>query len=288
MITFSLHDVNVPRRAKSYYIAVASAWDCYLVLSSLPLDYSDHIKMSFFSHVEIRTSFTDRTPFRPVYSYSEPLGDRCHDYGVVSPAPRQCWSVEQRLTLWLLRERYDLAWADIKSIFDALFKHELASTKGPSTAALRAMHYRLLQENYNFSGSWISLRQAIKSKAKALDICLNNEDFFTEDIRKLTSESILESQVDSGNESDSTLLGDDYDFGNTPSKHSKNPPQTRRLKIPSLQTPLIREKQIRRFREKEVPMLGFRTLYVTPSIRFWLLLGLCLIFRSKFYLYRVL
>ena len=200
--------------------------------------------MSLFSHVEIPTAHTS-------IMTSE------QDYTAITPPRTHVWTEEHRLTLYLLREKYNISWGDIRLLFKALFEPELSSISGPSTAAFATMHYRLMKNDFYFSGSWLSLRKEIEFKARELGIVLKPSDSLNRDCNPETSKRSSKFDLNYDSDTDGTLLGDDFDMSQTPSK-STNRPRYANLETP-LSTPISTQgKQRQRAAKKNIPRLAFR------------------------------
>ena len=200
--------------------------------------------MSFFSHVEIPTAHTSTMT-------SE------QDYTAVTSPRTHVWTEEHRLTLCLLRKTYNLSWGHIRLLFKAIFDHEFYSISGPSTAAFASMHYRLMKNDFCFSGSWLSLRKEIEFKARELGVVLKFSDSLNRDCNPETSKRSSEFDLNHDSDTDGTLLGDDFDMSQTPSK-STNRPRYANLDI-ALSTPIsTQSKQRQRAAKKELPRLAFR------------------------------
>ena len=204
--------------------------------------------MSVFSHVEIPAAH--KTIVR-----SQQLLNEEQDYTAVTPPRPHSWTLEHKLTLWLLRERYHLSWGDIRLLFKALYQHEFSSLSGPSTAAFASRFYQLLKDGFNFSGSWLSLRQAIESKARELTITLRC-DTPDRDFHEGAPERFSNSDLDHDSDTDGTLLGDDPDM-ETPSR-STNRPRNGKLVIPLCTSISTQSRQKQRTANKKIPRLAFR------------------------------
>lgn len=211
-----------------------------------------------FSHVEIPfTGFA--TPIHR--DRRQENTDPCRDYSAVTPMPTHRWTTEQKTVLYLLKDRFKNGWADIKVLFDELFRPEFYSRSGPSKLALRSMHDTLRRIEWTPTGSWKLLCAALEAKAAEIGMELIKEDKSVQQGR--TNEwhdSLSDGPLDTGDESDSTLLGDEYEsLDNTPSKHSRNAPIGGALEMTRLKSSsnkLRREPAIPRW---EIPKLGYRS-----------------------------
>lgn len=203
--------------------------------------------MSVFSHVEISAAH------KTTVSSQQLLNEQ--DYTAVTPPRPHRWTQEQKLTIFLLRQRYHLSWSTIRLLFKALFQHEFSSLSGPTTAAFASRFYQLLKDGFNFSGSWLSLRQAIESKARELAITLRC-DTSDRDCHEGASERFPNSDLDHDSDTDGTLLEDDLDM-KTPSR-STNRPRNEKLVIPLCTSISTQSKQKQRTANKKIPRLAFR------------------------------
>ena len=210
--------------------------------------------MSFLSHIEIPASEHELSrPKAGIRKIHDPT-----DYTAVTPRPTQKWTVEQKTVLFILKQQYEISWPDIKILFHELFRSELSSPVGPSTAAMRNMDHRIQKERYAPTGSWIPIREALERKAAEIGIELAKKEIVVREIRySQLPDSLSDNEQVSGSESDSTLLGDEYELPTTPSKFSRNRPTRGALEIGRPKSSSLQERHIN---GREIPKIGFRTL----------------------------
>lgn len=205
--------------------------------------------MSFISHLEIPASEDILPcPKASIKKIHDPS-----DYTAVTPKPAQRWTVEQKTVLFILKQHYELSWTDVKILLRELFRSELSSPVGPSTAAIRSMYHGIKEKGYASTGPWILIREAIERKALQLGIELGLKDARFNDL----SDSLLDNELVSGDESDSTLLGDEYSLPLTPSKFSRNRPIRGVLEIGRPKSSSLQDGHAS---GREIPRIGFRTL----------------------------
>ena len=207
----------------------------------------------FFSHVEVPTLGSATS----VYRDREQEGIDLHDYSALEPKPAHVWTDEHRTILCILVERYSISWSNIKLLFDDLFEAELSSSSGPSTNALRKMYDTLRRRGWYPTGLWKSTCAALEAKADEMGIEITKKDNIVQkggpNGRRVL---LVNSELDSGDESDMTLLGDEYDLPRTPSKYSRNVPTGGALEISQLKSSSNR---LRRESRWEIPKLGYRS-----------------------------
>ena len=190
----------------------------------------------------------------------EQFYDPCRDYSAVTRSPSHTWTTEQKIALWLLKERFVISWSDIKLIFHRLFDDELYSFLSPSKAAITSMWYQLKKQRFNPTGSWSSIERALELKAAELGMVLEKRIASTSEQRNDPLESFLRSNfTEEEDDSDQTLLGDEYSDPRTPSKRSRNRPASGALEFRS---PVSMKSTVglrRREAEITIPKIGFRT-----------------------------
>lgn len=174
-------------------------------------------------------------------------------YEAIKRSPSHSWSVEQKVTLCILIDVYEVSWLGVKTIFNALFSHELYSPRGLTKGALFSMHRQLTKAGFKHTGGWVSLRKSIEDQA--VEVGVNLPLKATSDAKMssgsarsqnnaLTDRSWLSSSTprtrttmiddNSSSDSDDTLIGDDDGRFETPTKSRGSRPAQRSLQIPSL------------------------------------------------------
>ena len=148
--------------------------------------------------------------------------DPCRDYTALAKPPNHNWTLEHRVMLCLLRQKYQMSWSSTRLIFCRLFENELSTPFGPTKEALNSMYFAS-EERFNLSGSWDTLKDAIEKIAEELSIPFSKKE--AHELRAIDRESLLvDRHPDVEVDSDSTLLGDDIlevrSPINTPSKRS--------------------------------------------------------------------
>ena len=87
------------------------------------------------------------------------------------------------------------------------------------------MWYQLREKRFNPTGSWSSIERALELKAAELGMVLKKRIASTSEQRNDPLESFLRSNfTEEEDDSDQTLLGDEYSDPRTPSKLSRNRP----------------------------------------------------------------
>jgi len=170
------------------------------------------------------------------------------DYRAIKRSPRNKWTVEQRITLCTLLQFYELDGLETMLIFNSLFAKELPTSTGLSRAALASMHYKLQHENFQHSGSWITIRKTIEAEAVNLGIHLSPKKSIneTESSQAMDNDNLISvapdfssngealDNMDWPSDSDGTLLGDDIEVPQTPCQSRGRPLLEKSLKIPGL------------------------------------------------------
>ena len=251
-------------------------------LSSLPTAYLlsvVEIRMSGFSCVAVPylDGETDQLE-KSAKSATTAFGS---DYTAVSRNPSHRWTAEHRMTLCILVQDYEIDWHATKSIFNGLFSSQLPTSQGLSRGALISMYYQLRKDSFDSSGQWVSMRADIEAKAFELGIHLRQKESAAaqpkksskrrktpdENARKLSFEPkglnidrLMLDDMDFANDSESTLLGDDYDVLSTPIKRNDRLSAKRSLEIPGLITPpsFKKSKGQDAATSSILPRLGFR------------------------------
>lgn len=164
--------------------------------------------------------------------------------------------------VWLLKERYTISWSDIKSVFHQLFDNELSSSLSPSKRAIISMYYELRKQHFNPTGSWSSVERALELKAFELGMSLEKRITISLEQQNDPLESFLRTNLaEEEDDSDQTLLGDEYSDPQTPSKRSRNRPASGALefqiKKPASMKPTVGLR--RRKAAMLIPKIGFRT-----------------------------
>ena len=211
----------------------------------------------FFSHVEIPLpGFATST-----HQDGKPENaDPCQDYTAISPKPAHRWTDEHRTVLCILAEHYAISWINIKLLFDELFGAEFTSRSGPSTNALRNMHDNLRRRKWYPTGLWKLTCAALEGKANELGIEITKKDNLVQRGQPNGQRiSFVDSELFSGDESDMTLLGDEYELPRAPSKHSRNIPTGGALEISRLKSSSNRLRREEGIPRRGIPKLGYRS-----------------------------
>ena len=212
----------------------------------------------FFSHVEVpSTSFATLIHRDRQHEDFDPG----RDYSAISPMPTHRWTIEQKTVLWLLKERYEIGWADMKILFDELFGSEFYSRYGPSKIALRSMYDTLQRIQWTPTGSWKPLCAALEAKAAEIGMELIKEHQGVQ--RGGTNEwhdSFSDDAFDIGEESDTTLLGDQNDPPPIPSRHCRNVPIGGALESSRLRSCSNSQRQEPTPAQWQFPRLAYRSL----------------------------
>lgn len=164
--------------------------------------------------------------------------------------------------VWLLKERYKVDWSDVKKLFLGIFNNELFSELGPSRGAIERIYYQLRKDNFNPTGSWSSIERALELKATGLGVTLKKRITISLEQQRDPLESFLTANLaEEDDDSDQTMLGDEYSDPQTPSKRSRNRPASGALefqmKKPTSMKPTVGLR--RRKEEMLIPKIGFRT-----------------------------
>ena len=185
---------------------------------------------------------------------SAPAALSC-DYNSISRSPHHKWTMEQKITLFILQQFYEISWDNTKILFNAIFADELLSSRGLSRAALFSMHYQLQKDGFQVSGRWTALRNAIESKAFKLDLQLPikhpTEPMHAVSATKTSKPHQLEhksprltisstpaiADSPSLSDSDDTLLGDEISSHQSPTQLRGSVFTKGSLELPGLMTP---------------------------------------------------
>ena len=216
--------------------------------------------MSIFSHIQILAA--SEHAFLRREGSKQKDDDPCRDYAAVTPKRRHEWTVEQRIVLCILKQRYEISWSNIKLLFHELFQSELSSHFGPSREAFMSMYNTLKKDEWISTGTWIPVCSALEAKACEMKIELKKKDSVDQEKGVRQKQCLLtNNEADSENDSDSTLLGDDCDMPQTPSRYSRNRPIGGTLGV-RLSTPTSLKRKRRQgfsFKDRIIPRIGFRT-----------------------------
>ena len=170
-------------------------------------------------------------------TFRTPASSECTDFGgdftAISRSPPHKWSFEQKVVLATLFQFYDVSSLEAKTIFNSLFLDQLPLEKGLSKGAIASMHHQLQRKGPQYTGQWTLIRKAIEEKADEIGIRLSVKaqqgstpgdiSGFQDELNTLVSldsesRPKIPSDFNSESDSDATLLGEEDEVPDTPSR----------------------------------------------------------------------
>jgi hypothetical protein len=123
--------------------------------------------MSRVPQVEIRPG-----PNSPSSQIETPISP--DDYRAVTRGKNHKWTLEQKVTLYVLVQSYQNDWTDKRTIFNSYIADELEAPHPFSGPALRSMHSELQNTFSGPFGNWSGIRRSLEVKARSLGIFLES------------------------------------------------------------------------------------------------------------------